>query len=259
MRIPIGGGGSDLPAFYKQHGGHLWSGAIDKYVYVMKNGDDLTSLSDFPYGTGMGRSASFQVGMLKACNPELSEERLAEVVFEEGKQDQYLAAFGGMTSLKIMPDGRTVVEKVEVDKEKLADHLLLFQTNKTHISQVILQDQQKRIAAGNADAAMMRIKNIGQELLISATQQDFLEFGELLDEHWKLKRTTSSMMTDPELDALYDKAMELGATGGKLIGAGGGGCFVFWIPDNQTEFISKMPLKHIPYRFVDKGSEVICE
>lgn len=259
FRIPLGGGGTDLPAFYKKHGGFLWSGAINKYIYVMKNNDDITSVSDFGYGTGMGRSAAFQVGMLKACNPDLSPERLAECTFEVGRQDQYLAAFGGITSLKISQDGKVDVERIQIDIEKLASSLLLFQTNKTHISQEILTDQQKRITSGEAEEAMKRIEQIGEELLFRARHLEFEQFGELLNEHWTLKKSTSPLVTDPELDTLYDKAISLGSTGGKLIGAGGGGCFVFWVPEKQEEFISKMPLKHIPYTFVDRGSEVLIK
>lgn len=259
MRIPLGGGGSDLPAFYRKHGGFLWSGAIDKYVYILKNGDDITSLSDFPYGSGMGRSASFQVGLLKTCNPDLSQDRLAEVCFEEGKQDQYLAAFGGITSLAISPNGAVDVDTVKIDAEKLASHLLLFQTNKAHVSSEILADQQKRITEGQAEQAMLRIKEIGRELMQSASERNFEGFGGLLGEHWGLKKTTSPLVTDPELDALYDKGIELGAEGGKLIGAGGGGCFVFWVENNQETFIEQMPLKHIPYSFTFTGSEVISK
>ncbi len=280
LRISLGGGGTDLPSYYAEHGGFLVSGAIDKYVYMLThtvfqhryrmkyssteevdtieeiqhpilretllrhwrgNPLEIASVADVPAGTGMGSSGAFTVCLLKglalarraAVAPGALAEAACEIeidVLREpvGKQDQYVAAHGGICSYTFNPDGSVDVEPLELAEgtlRKLRDHLLLFFTGEARDAATVLGDQDQRSKAG--DASMLenlhRTKEMGhrsRDLLLAG---DLESYAELMHEHWENKRRRSPGMASEHIDRLYTLARRSGAIGGKLVGAGGGG------------------------------------
>ncbi len=320
FRIPLGGGGTDLPAFYQKHGGFLFSTAIDKFMYVGINqssaenlirvthsdaeiansleevkhdlareamkymgeglGLEIISFADMPAGTGLGSSVSYLIGLLKAFHrkqkKDIDPQVLAEMAFHieteiiknpVGKQDQYLAAFGGFVCMDIGKDGKVKVIQPKFSEGLLLDlskKALMFYTFKRHDTRAILRDQQNSatISGGDTEKAMLKIKDIGKQLFSEFSSGKAENFGKLMHEHWTVKKTISGKMSDPWLDEVYNMALQNGAEGGKIMGSGGGGCFLFFVPDNQAKFIGAMEkqgLKHIPYTFWPTGSEVIFE
>lgn len=257
----MGGGGTDLPAFYRKHGGNLWSATIDKYVYVNNDG---TSTSDLPEGIGMGGSGAYKVGLLKAQNPSWDARQLAEAVDELGKQDQYCAAYGGFLKFHITKKGEVSTTRLDVPPRvvrELESKCLLFYTHQTHSSQENLAEQERKVSSGESENAMLRIMEIGSDMLTMVKLGQLRDFGKKMHEHWEVKRTVTDRMTNPHFDKVYESARALGAEGGKLIGSGGGGCFLFWVPKHQERFIQDMTggygLEHIPYRFTNHGSEIV--
>lgn len=318
FRITLGGGGTDLPKFYEQHGGFLFSACINKFMYVGLNwsaaenlirvthsdaevvnsleevkhdlareamkhmgegtGLEIVSFADMPPGTGLGSSVSYLVGLLKALHEKqgktINEQDLAELAFHleaniiknpVGKQDQYLASFGGFVCMDIAKDGKVKVIKPDFKKEivkELEEKALMFYTFKRHDTREILKDQQQKAAVSGSqtEAAMLKIKDIGKQLFEEFSKGSVSNFGKLMHEHWLAKKSISTKMSDPWLDEMYDLGISKGADGGKIMGSGGGGCFLFFVPKDQSEFILEMEkqgLKHVPYKFWQEGSEVI--
>lgn len=289
LRISLGGGGTDLPSYYREHGGFLVSAAITRYVYLtlhrtfvedciikysqmerVRAIDDIAhpiirealrltgtpcasleiaSMSDIPAGTGLGSSGSFTtalLGALHALNHEIvTKARLAQEachleidVLKEpvGKQDQYIAAYGGITVMKFNPDDSVDVEPARLEPEtraNLQDNMMLFFTGYTRAASAILKDQDDRTKG--SDRSMIedlhRVKELGKESLAALESGDLRRFAEIMHEHWERKRRRSSGMTNDRIDAWYRLARENGALGGKLIGAGGGGFLLFYTED----------------------------
>jgi D-glycero-alpha-D-manno-heptose-7-phosphate kinase len=289
LRLSLGGGGTDLPSYYREHGGFIVAGAIDKYVYITLHrtfNDELivkysklervshagqiehpiirealaslgmdgrfleiSSLADIPAGTGLGSSGSFTTALLKAlhawkrdlvqpdqiareaCQIEL--ERLREPV---GKQDPYIAAFGGLTCFEFLPDDTVKAWPLAISKdtlEELEDNLVLFFTGYSRLASSILQEQDQRSKSG--DAVMIRslhhLKELGLRSKKALETGALEEFGALMSEHWQHKRERSSGMSNTIIDDFYNHALAHGAIGGKLIGAGGGGFLLFYTTD----------------------------
>jgi D-glycero-alpha-D-manno-heptose-7-phosphate kinase len=280
LRISLGGGGTDLPSYYREHGGFLVAGAIDKYVYMLThtvfqrryrmkyssteevdtveeiehpilreallrhwhgNPLEIASVADVPAGTGMGSSGAFTVCLLKglaharrtASTPARLAEAAAEIeidVLKEpvGKQDQYVAAHGGICSYSFNADGSVEVEPLELDDttlRKLRDHLLLFYTGEARSAAAVLSDQDARSKSGDSEMLenLHRTKEMGfrsRDLLVAG---DLDAYAELMHEHWENKRRRSPGMASEHIDRLYTLARRSGAIGGKLVGAGGGG------------------------------------
>jgi len=289
LRITLGGGGTDLPSYYSEHGGFLIAAAINKYVYItlhesfvedfivkysqverVKRIDDvqhpiireacrftgtsinyleMTSMSDIPAGTGLGSSGSFTTALLLALQNfdrrPVTKRDLAEQachieigVLKEpiGKQDQYIATYGGVTSFQFNPDGEVVVEPVRMGSEALAnleDNLMLFFTGYTRGASAILEDQDKRTRDRDAEMIenLHRTKEIGLEGHEALKRGDLRRFGDLMHLHWELKRTRSTNMGNDRIDELYTLARKNGAIGGKLVGAGSGGFLMFYTED----------------------------
>jgi D-glycero-alpha-D-manno-heptose-7-phosphate kinase len=289
LRISLGGGGTDLPSYYRQHGGFLLAAAIDKAVYVCVHRTfvpelvvrysriervpqatalkhpivrealalldirepniEITSMADIPAGTGLGSSGSFGTALLKALhrhrNRVIAPAELAEsachieidVLGEPvGKQDQYVAAFGGINAYEFRPDDTVVVTPLKLSDDTLREfeaRVLLFSTGLVRQAPDILRDQDERTKDASPEmiANLNRIKQIGYEsrAVLEAGRLDF--FGELLDEHWQQKRRRSGQISSPKIDHWYDVARRNGAVGGKLIGAGGGGFLMFLADD----------------------------
>jgi D-glycero-alpha-D-manno-heptose-7-phosphate kinase len=287
LRISLGGGGTDLPSYYRRHGGFLVGGAIDKYVYMVTHtvfqrryrlkysefeevddpreirhpilreaiskhwhGDplEIAVVADVPAGTGLGSSGAFTVCLLKtlalgrrlALSPAVLAEDAAEVEIDilrepVGKQDQYIAAHGGICAYTFNEDGGVLVEPLELSEDTLAglrDNLLFFYTGETRNASANLSEQAQRTDAGDADMLenLHRTKQLGHESRRLLESGDLFEYAELMHEHWKNKRERSPSISTPRADELYTHARRSGAIGGKLVGAGGGGFLLVYSP-----------------------------
>jgi len=317
LRITLGGGGTDLPSYYRQFGGFLISAAIDKYVFVnvmrpfvpgiflkysqlekVKAVDEvqhpiireairmldfktpqleITTLADIPAGTGLGSSSSFATALLKALFAHrrrliLPDElaRLAcqielDILKEPiGKQDQYIAAYGGITCFNFNQDDSVNAYPVPISMETLfdlEDNLLLFFTGFSRSASSILKDQDKR--SKEMDEAMLSnmhyVKELGLRSKDSLVAGRTSEFGDLMREHWEHKRRRSSGMSNPQIDEWYDLGMKNGALGGKLVGAGGGGFLMFYAEDHHRlrHAMSKAGLEEMRFRFDFEGTKTL--
>ncbi|HEX3463942.1 MAG TPA: hypothetical protein VHS78_07845 [Candidatus Elarobacter sp.] len=317
LRISLGGGGTDLPSYYREHGGQLIAAAIDRYVYITLHETfveecivkysqlervrtveeiqhplirealrltktspaylEITSMSDIPAGTGLGSSGSFGTGLLLALhtlNREIvTKARLAEeachieidVLGESvGKQDQYIAAYGGLTSFRFNPDDTVDVEPVRVAPETLVnlqDNLVMFFTGYTRSASSILRDQDARTRG--VDRSMIEqlhhVKQLGVEAVRALEADDLTRFAEIMHEHWVEKRRRSAGMTNDRIDDWYELGRANGALGGKLIGAGGGGFLMFY-SDEKTRLRRAMRdagLRELRVGFDRLGSAVV--
>jgi len=319
LRISLGGGGTDLPSYYREHGGFLIAGALDKYVYLtlhrtfvpdlivkysrlervphasqlehpifreafaLLNMDghslELTSMADIPGGTGLGSSGSFTTALLKllhaskknlispaelaeqACHIEI--ERLGEPI---GKQDQYIAAVGGITAFTFHPDGRVEYRPCQVTEEtlfNLEDNLLMFFTGYSRSASAILKDQNDR--SKKQDAAMLDnlhfTKELGYHSLTALESGNLEEFARLMDVHWQRKRSRSTGMSNDQINHWYEHARAHGALGGKLIGAGGGGFLMFYAADKTKlrHAMREKGLQEVRFRFDFEGTKVVAQ
>ena len=316
LRISLGGGGTDLPSYYRDHGGYLIAAAIDKYVYVtvmqpfspgiylkyseleqvervdqirhpiirealqLMNPDtaqiEITTLADIPSGTGLGSSGSFTTALLRALyahqrrlvhTQELAEmacfieiDRLGEPI---GKQDQYIAAYGGITSFNFNPDDTVTVEPLSISAETLhdlEDNLLLFFTGLSRNASSILEDQNKRTQESDIDMLnnLHVVKELGLRSRRALEDGDATLFGEIMHEHWEHKKQRSSGMSNPQIDEWYEFAVNNGAVGGKLVGAGGGGFLMFYARDRDRvkQKMMKAGLEEVRFRFDFEGATI---
>ena len=319
LRVSLGGGGTDLPSYYREHGGFLVAGALDKYVYLTLHRTfvpdlivkysklervataaelehpiireafgllgmdgrslEVTSMADIPGGTGLGSSGSFTTALLKllhtankhlispaelaeqACHIEL--ERLGEPI---GKQDQYIAAVGGITAFTFHKDGRVEYRPAKITEEtlfNLEDNLLMFFTGYSRSASAILQDQNDK--SKQNDSAMLDnlhfTKDLGYQSLAALESANLPEFARLMDVHWQRKKTRSSGMSNDRINEWYDHAMAHGALGGKLIGAGGGGFLMFYAGDKKKlrHAMREKGLQEVRFRFDFEGSKVVAQ
>ncbi len=317
LRISLGGGGTDLPSYYREHGGFLIAAAIDKYIYinvhrrfvdgfllkyshleeaatieeiklpiirealklagVQERNLEITSMADIPAGTGLGSSGSFTTALLKALHAlrknlvhpaELAEqachielEKLREPI---GKQDQYIAAYGGITCFKFMPNGQVEAWPLKISEEtlyNLEDNLLLFFTGYARSASKILQEQDDK--SKQADKAMVEnlhfVKELGQQSQAALESDNLHEFARLLDVHWQRKKERSRSMSNQDINAWYDCAMANGALGGKIIGAGGGGFLMFYAKDKARlrHAMRERGLTEVRFRFDFEGTKIL--
>jgi D-glycero-alpha-D-manno-heptose-7-phosphate kinase len=317
LRITLGGGGTDLPSYYRQHGGFLIAAAIDKYVYVTvmrpftegiylkysklehveRVSDiqhpiireamqmlrfntpqvEITTLADIPAGTGLGSSGSFTTALLKALYAHrrrlLHPNELAELACEIeigrlgepiGKQDQYAAAYGGVTCFTFNPDGTVEARPLKASMDALfdlEDNLLLFFTRFSRSAGSILEDQKQRTEL--CEASMLEnlhvVKDLGLRSLQALESGRTRVFGELLHEHWENKKRRSNLMSNPQVDEWYELARKNGAIGGKLVGAGGGGFLLFYSENHRClrSAMAKAGLEEVRFRFDFEGTKVI--
>lgn len=317
LRISLGGGGTDLPSYYREHSGFLIAAAIDKYVYinvhrrfvegfllkyssleeaatideikhpiirealrlvdVRERNLEITSMADIPAGTGLGSSGSFTTALLKALHAlkknlvhpaELAEqacwielEKLGEPI---GKQDQYISAYGGITSFRFMSDDRVEAAPLKISEEtifNLEDNLLLFFTGYARSSSAILKEQDDK--SRQANSAMLDnlhfIKELGKQSQKALEAGDLDEFARLMDLHWQRKKERSKDMSNADINAWYDCAMANGALGGKVIGAGGGGFLMFYAGDKVKlrHAMREKGLAEVRFRFDFEGTRVL--
>jgi len=319
LRISLGGGGTDLPSYYRGHEGFIVSAAIDKYVYIYVNrpaadelirlkysryeqvhsveqlehdlvrptlkclgiagGLEIASMADVPAGTGLGSSGAYLVSLLTALyamkRQMISTQALAEQAchiemdlagHSVGKHDHYLAAFGGITCLEIERDGRVHVSPLNISQSTTEDfvaNVLLFYTGMTRSSDQILREQ--RIGTENGDNGVIeslhRTKELGYRIKDALEQGDLAQFGQLLEEHWQNKKKRSCKIADGRIDEWYGLARENGAVGGKIMGAGGGGFFMFYCPNSHKPELRKAlttaGLREMRYTFDFSGAKVL--
>ncbi len=238
-------------------------------------GVDINSIADIPAGTGLGSSSSFTVGLLnvlnnyagnsvskeylasKACEVEI--ERLGEPI---GKQDQYAAAYGGLNFITFNGDGTVGVDRVKIDaavKEQLDRNLIMIYTGDVRSASNILKHQSAGM--NDSDKRAVQRKMVGQafELREVLERGAIDDFGRILHEGWMLKKTLANGITNPDLDALYERGLAAGALGGKLLGAGGGGFILFYCPQQRQEaFRAEMKgYAELDFRFEQAGSTIV--
>ncbi|MEO8666351.1 MAG: sugar kinase [Ignavibacteria bacterium] len=228
-----------------------------KYCGVKKQ-VEIVSIADVPSNCGLGTSSTFTVSLLSAlfaykreymslhelaesaCNIEIN--LLKEPI---GKQDQYAAVFGGFNAYTFHKDGSVTVEPVKIDDGafiELQNNLFLFYLNKKRSASDILKHQNQKTKQNNKDVIerLQKIKDIGLQTKKLLEKNKINEFGELLHEHWMIKKGISKKISDPFIDEVYEAAIKNGALGGKVIGAGGGGFLLFYCPNDKSKFLSSM-------------------
>ena len=319
LRITLGGGGTDLPSYYREYGGFLIAAAIDKYVNVTVTRPfvpgiylkyskhenvasleevqhpiireairmldfktpqvEITTLADIPAGTGLGSSGSFTTALLKglythrrrpiqpselaslACEIEIN--RLSQPV---GKQDQYIAAYGGINCFSFHPDERVEVAPIKISMDtmfRLEDNLLLYFTGFSRSAVEILKDQVTRTQ--QSDQGMIQnlhyVKELGlrSQRALEAGKTD--QFGELMHEHWEHKKLRSAGMSNPQINEWYELGRANGAIGGKIVGAGGGGFLMFYAEDRKKlrQVMRRAGLEEVRFRFDFEGTKVMFE
>jgi D-glycero-alpha-D-manno-heptose-7-phosphate kinase len=244
------------------------------YAVPSVQGLEIVSIADIPAQAGMGSSSSFTVGLLaalyamagqvssaetlagKACEIEIG--RLHEPI---GKQDQYIAAYGGMQFMQFVPNGDVYVDPVICSQETRAElnrHLLLFFTGATRQTRTVLERQNARMSLNRAILReLCAIAKQMREILTNG--RDLNAFGRLLHNAWTVKRSLENSISNSEIDEYYNRAMEAGALGGKLLGAGGGGFLLFFCePHCQARLKSALSgLREVPFSFEPQGTKVI--
>lgn len=320
FRLTLGGGGTDLPSFYRDFGGFVLAVGIDKYMFINVNtpiiddkirvrytkselvdhvdqlehtlarealrrfdlvkGVEIVSIADIPAGTGLGSSSCYLVGLLNALRNLLQKPVAPKELAEEachieldilrkpiGKQDQYMAAFGGLTSLMIDRSGRVLVDRLPMSAdlvEALESNLLLFYTHGTRDATEILsrQDGAARRKDTNVVGSLKEIKDIGLEIRDEIVKGNLHRFGELMDLHWQTKKRLSHGITSPQIDSWYELARRNGAMGGKISGAGGGGFLMLYCEDDKRglrEALRAAGLRELNFRFEFEGSKVVFD
>lgn len=319
LRISLGGGGTDLPSYYRDHSGFLIAAAIDKYVYItlhhtfqpgliikysqMEKVDavsniqhpiiresmraleiddnhlEIASMADIPAGTGLGSSGSFTTGLLRAlhafkrnlihpsqlaeqaCDIELN--RLKEPI---GKQDQYIAAYGGLTCFRFLPNEEVEAWPLKVTSKtlhELEDNLLLFFTGYSRNASSILKEQDDKSKHSERDMIdnLHFVKELGRQSQVALEEGDVHKFGELMNVHWEHKKKRSGNMSNSHIDDWYKLALGNGAVGGKLIGAGGGGFLMFYAEDRAKlrNVMEDQGLKEVRFRFDFEGTKVLVQ
>ncbi|MDD7579924.1 MAG: hypothetical protein SOZ72_07075 [Treponema sp.] len=277
-----------LPAFfdYKTHLTYSKTEYVNSYEEIqhpaireaMKHMDmhniRLTYESDLPARTGLGTSSSFAVGMIEAfyaLNGKYADKRkLADdAIYLErelckeagGIQDQIAASFGGLNRIDFSKDGYTVRPIVisRARKEKLNNNLMLFFTGFSRFSSDIQKGTEKSMKDKTKELLEMYSLVDKAEKVLTDESCDLDEFGRLLDYTWKLKRGISSGISTGSIDEQYEKAMKAGALGGKLLGAGGGGFLLFYVPQEKQEAVKKAleNQMYVPFKFENEGTRII--
>lgn len=248
------------------------------YRQVLMNlgvsGVELVSTADIPSGTGLGSSSSFTVGLLHALycykGKYVSKERLAaeasEVEIEQlgnpiGKQDQYAAAYGGLNFIEFQKDGSVFVEPVIMNHESfqmLESNLMMFYTGQLHSASAILKEQKQNITSGQKEANQVKICELARILREELQNNNINAMGEILHQNWLLKKTLANGISNPAIDDAYEKAISAGAIGGKLLGAGGGGFLLFYVPQDKHNAVKNtINLPLLPMSFDRQGSAVL--
>jgi D-glycero-alpha-D-manno-heptose-7-phosphate kinase len=319
VRFSLGGGGTDLPSYSRDHGGYVVAAAVDKFVSVcvarrfqntirlaytesetvdsveqirhrifraalqmagLTSSLELHSLADVPANTGLGSSSSFTVALLNGLHAFKREFVPAEQLAREacrieidilkepiGKQDQYIAAYGGISAMTFHPNGSVDVERLSIRDEvidELESNLVIYYSGVERSASAVLREQAKTIVE-NKDAAvqrMHRIKELGHETKRILIDGHVDKYGEMLHEHWTNKRKLASNMADGSIDEHYEAARKAGAIGGKLMGAGGGGFFMFYVRAAERrrvhDALAARGLRPMRFRFDFDGARIVA-
>jgi len=317
QRISFAGGGTDLPDFYRQHGGAVVSTTIDKYIYVtVKRHSPLfnemyrlsysktehtqsleeiensiargclklvhldpplfiATAADLPALSGLGSSSSFAVGLLYALHAMRGENPSAGQLAEEacqveidllgrpiGKQDQYAAAFGGLNFITFRPSDRVHIDSLWLAGngiERLFSHSMLFWTGVQRDADSILHDQRAKIAQTSSSLVAMREMAVKCRDVLLAAADNPAEFGALLNAGWQAKRTLASGISSPQIDEAYARALEAGALGGKIAGAGGGGFMYLVVPPERRDAVrhALAGMTEVTIRHEPRGSRLL--
>ncbi len=240
---------------------------------------EITSMADVPAGTGLGSSGSFTTALLRALHvgmknfvhpSDLAEQacKIEIDILKEpvGKQDQYIAAYGGITCFRFLPDGRVEVWPLKISQRTLydmEDHLLLFFTGYTRSASEILKEQDTRSKKHDPEmiANMHFVKQLGRDIKDALEAGNLQGFGELMNTHWEYKKGRSRSMSNERIDHWYNLARANGAIGGKLIGAGGGGFLMFLCQEGARvrQVMADEGLEEIRFRFDFEGTKVVLQ
>lgn len=319
LRITLGGGGTDLPSYYKYNEGFTLSAAINKYVYInihktfqqgfylkyssyekkkkieqikhplireaLKEADikthnlEIGSHADIPAGTGLGSSASFTTALLKGLylsqNKNISNNDLAELASKieinnlnepVGKQDQYIATYGGVKVFRFLKNGKVKISNNIIKKNflnVLEEKLFLFFTGFSRKSITILKEQNNQTKKNNQMMIdnLDFVKSLGIESLKSLQKGNFSEFCKIMNEHWLFKKKRSKKMSNSFINLCYDYALKNGAKAGKVVGAGGGGFLMFY-SDNKKKLknaLKKKNITEIDFKFDFEGTKILVK
>jgi D-glycero-alpha-D-manno-heptose-7-phosphate kinase len=324
FRVTLGGGGTDLPSYYREHGGFIFAMGIDKHMYIMINPptvdrkirlhysnsettdhvtqvrhelarealrlqgiDDkmeVSSMADLPAGTGLGSSSCYLVGLLNALHHYRRDYVSLDTLAEEacyielevlgkpiGKQDQYMAAFGGLTVLDIERDGTVDVRSIELGSSSLSalianTHIYYTGVERDALSVLAEQngalESKNRVDHARVADSMHQIKELGRRIMSAIETEDFDSWGRLLDEHWRNKKRLSSKISFGKVDQLYEYVRtEYSVLGGKVIGAGGGGFLMLYCPQQHKRLEAFMLANRMPrlhYNIEREGSKVLA-
>jgi D-glycero-alpha-D-manno-heptose-7-phosphate kinase len=238
---------------------------------------EITTLADIPSGTGLGSSGSFTTALIKALyshyrkniHPQQLAELACEIEIEKlgepiGKQDQYIAAYGGISEFTFHKDGTVSSTPLNLSMQTvhdLEDNLVLFFTGISRSASSILKDQVDKSKAKNSSMIdnLHFTKDLGYRSKEALLQDDTYKFGELMHEHWEHKKSRSNGMTNEFIDTAYNKALQSGAIGGKLVGAGGGGFLMFYANDKERlrYKMAELGLEEVRFQFDFEGTKVI--
>ncbi len=240
---------------------------------------EITSMADIPSGTGLGSSGSFTTALLKVLHaykkhlvhPEELAEQACHVeldLLQEpiGKQDQYIAAYGGITCFNYLPDGKVNAKPLNISEETLfdlEDNLLLFFTGYSRSTSSILKEQDDKSRVKNQDMIdnLHYVKKMGLDSRVALESGNLGEFAEIMNEHWERKKQRSGSMSNSKIDEWYTLAKRNGALGGKLIGAGGGGFLMFYAADKARlrQVMREQNLTEVRFRFDFEGTKVVIQ
>jgi D-glycero-alpha-D-manno-heptose-7-phosphate kinase len=236
----------------------------------MPSGVEIITIGDVPAGMGLGSSSTVLVGLLKAmhtyCHNEVSDEIIAQeaCTIERdvlnkpiGIQDQYIAAYGGLRFIQFSDEGVVVSEDLSEHRSPLQDRLMLFSTGVSRKSSDILTEQERKIAKNSH--LLNEIRDIAYSAMKKVSEASYDDVGHLMDSNWKIKRKLASHITNPKVDELYEQAKKLGALGGKIVGAGGGGFLLIYSPLDKKDAIRSIfkEWKELPFSFEPEGTKVI--
>ncbi|MCI4350534.1 MAG: GHMP kinase [Thermoplasmata archaeon] len=235
---------------------------------------EVHTIADIPSeGTGLGSSSALTVGLLNALYAHRGVLKdPAELALEAcrieieilggalGKQDQYIAAFGGLQYFEFHPDDSVRAFPIPLtrsEREALSTHLSLFYTGITRQAETILKDQSSRTPQNQA--SLLQMRTLANEARAALVEHDWPRVGAILDEGWQLKRTLAPGVSSSAIDGMYDRAKAAGAWGGKITGAGGGGFLLVIHPPGQSHKIARAlsPMKRLPVRIVPEGSRIL--
>lgn len=248
-----------------------------KLLDVKETSLEICSMADIPAGTGLGSSSSFTTALLRALHKmqgnivstrtlaeeacEIEMNRLKEPI---GKQDQYIASYGGITCMNFHKDGYVWVDPLRISDEtlyNLEDNLILYFTGFTHSAGNILKEQNDKSKERNED--MLKnldfVKDLGYQSKAALEKGDLETFADIMKVHWEYKKKRSGGMSNSNIDEWYSYALQNGALGGKMIGAGGGGFLMFYVKDKAhfRQAMKKTGMSEVRFRFEKEGSRII--